>query len=78
MSKHWVKIVLGLISLAGIVIVGYLQFPPGSHNPPPSKSYSGRVLDGTSLQAVHGAKVSISTDQTFPRFFTPIIRDIPC
>jgi hypothetical protein len=63
LSDHKVKIAVALISLAGILVVGYWQFVYKSKQTPPDTAvqYTGRVTDGAAQKAVRGAKVSIET-----------------
>ncbi|HEY9284319.1 MAG TPA: carboxypeptidase regulatory-like domain-containing protein [Pyrinomonadaceae bacterium] len=67
-SPAWLRIVLAVITLVGVLAVGYWQFvyEPGG---PEVKtvSYTGRVRDDSTNQPIHRAKVSVEEDQKVPQ-----------
>jgi hypothetical protein len=61
LSEHKAKIIAALITVAGVVLVGYWQFVYKSKQPASDipVQYTGRVIDSTNQKTIRGAKVSI-------------------
>lgn len=63
----WVKILVALISVTGIIIVGYWQFRQNpKDNLPKLIRYIGTVREEGTNKPVHQAKVTIEQDQKEP------------
>ena len=68
-------IIAAMISLVGILVVGYWQFvlKPNNANQPIKTEYIGRVIDSNTLQPIANATISLSLEGVPPIVYTDSI-----